>query len=67
MNGPRFRDGKLAQEHVYWDQATVLVQLGRLDRSGLPVVGVETARKVLNPHLPSNELIRHSTARQGTQ
>jgi carboxymethylenebutenolidase len=42
-----FRDGKLAHEHIYWDQASVLVQLGLLDPSGLPVVGVETARKVL--------------------
>jgi carboxymethylenebutenolidase len=53
-----FRDGKLAHEHIYWDQASVLVQLGLLDRRGLPVAGVETARKVLNPGLPSNELIR---------
>ncbi len=52
-----FRDGKLAHEHIYWDQASVLVQLGLLDRSGLPVAGVETARKVLDPKLPSNELI----------
>jgi len=26
----RFRDGKLAHEHIYWDQASVLVQLGLL-------------------------------------
>src|SRR3984893_9167818 len=44
-----FRDGKLANEHIYWDQATVLVQLGLLDPAKLPVVGVETARKVANP------------------
>src|SRR5262245_23274834 len=50
----QFRDGKLAHEHVYWDQASVLVQLGILDPAGLPVAGVETARKVLNPDLPSN-------------
>jgi carboxymethylenebutenolidase len=53
-----FRDGKLAHEHIYWDQASVLVQLGLLEPRGLPVAGVETARKVLNPDLPSNELIR---------
>lgn len=52
-----FRDGKLAHEHIYWDQASVLVQLGLLKPSGLPVAGVETARKVVDPHLPSNELI----------
>jgi len=44
-------------ERIYWDQASVLVQIGRLDASRLPVVGVESARKVLDPSLPSNELI----------
>jgi carboxymethylenebutenolidase len=43
-----FRDGKLAHEHIYWDQASVLVQLGFIDSQNLPVVGVESAEKVLN-------------------
>ena len=54
----QFRDGKLAHEHIYWDQASVLVQLGLLDASALPVAGVETARKALDPKLPSNALMR---------
>jgi carboxymethylenebutenolidase len=45
----RFRDGKLAHEHIYWDQASVLKQIGLLTDPALPVRGVETARKVLNP------------------
>jgi carboxymethylenebutenolidase len=53
-----FRDGKLAHEHIYWDQASVLVQLGLIDAQELPVAGVESAEKVLNPKLPSNELMR---------
>jgi carboxymethylenebutenolidase len=54
----RFRDGKIAHEHIYWDQASVLVQLGLLDPAGLPVVGVEVARKVQDPtSVPSNGLI----------
>ena len=56
-----FRDGKLAHEHIYWDQASVLVQLGLLNPSGLPVAGVETARKVMDPSLPANELIRRAS------
>jgi len=52
-----FRDGKLAHEHIYWDQASVLVQIGLLDSVTLPVAGVETARKVLDPKLPSNQLM----------
>jgi carboxymethylenebutenolidase len=53
----RFRDGKLAHEHIYWDQASVLVQVGLLDPGTLPVVGVDSARKVIDPNLPSNTLI----------
>src|SRR5262249_30230985 len=45
-------------ERIYWDQASVLVQLGLIDASKLPVAGAESARKVLDPSLPSNELIR---------
>jgi carboxymethylenebutenolidase len=55
-----FRDGKLFNEHIYWDQASVLVQLGLLDPSKLPVAGVETARKLADPSLPSNQLIERS-------
>src|SRR5580692_9502223 len=42
----RFRDGKLAHEHIYWDQASVLKQIGLLADESLPVRGVETAEKV---------------------
>jgi carboxymethylenebutenolidase len=55
-----FRDGKLAHEHIYWDQASVLVQIGLLDPAQLPVAGVESAHKVLNPSLPANELMQRS-------
>src|SRR5215471_7807515 len=40
----QFDGDKMAHEHLYWDQASVLVQLGLLRRDGLPVVGVEGAR-----------------------
>ena len=53
----QFRDGKVAHEHIYWDQASVLVQIGLLDARDLPVAGAETARKVLDPKLPSNGLL----------
>jgi carboxymethylenebutenolidase len=56
----QFRDGKLAHEHIYWDQASVLVQLGLLDSDTLPVVGVESARKALDPTLPSNSLMQRA-------
>lgn len=44
-----FRDGKLAHEHIYWDQASVLKQIGLLNDPSLPVAGVESARKVRDP------------------
>ena len=53
-----FRDGKLAHEHIYWDQASVLAQLGLIDAAGLPVAGVDTAEKVLDPKRPSNVLMQ---------
>lgn len=45
----RFREGKLAHEHIYWDQASVLKQIGLLTDDQLPVFGAETAKKVLDP------------------
>ena len=43
-----FRDGKLAHEHIYWDQASVLKQIGLITDPKLPVHGAETAHKVLH-------------------
>jgi carboxymethylenebutenolidase len=60
----RFRDGKLAHEHIYWDQASVLVQIGLIDAAKLPVVGVESAHKVLDPTLPANALMRRADSTQ---
>jgi carboxymethylenebutenolidase len=47
------KDGKITHEHIYWDQASVLVQIGLLNPARLPVSGAESARKVLNPKLPA--------------
>jgi carboxymethylenebutenolidase len=57
-----FRDGKLAHEHIYWDQASVLAQLGLIDASRLPVAGAESAGKVLDPGLPANLLMERTDA-----
>src|SRR5271170_3435741 len=47
-----FRDGKLAHERIYWDQASVLKQIGLLTDPSLPVFGVETVQKLLDPAMP---------------
>ena len=57
----RFRGDKLAHEHIYWDQASVLRQIGLLPGASLPVFGAETAHKVLDPKLPANQLMARVT------
>ncbi|KAL9636682.1 MAG: hypothetical protein Q9164_002667 [Protoblastenia rupestris] len=62
-----FRGGKLYHEHIYWDQASVLMQIGLLDpnlvpgsnrQERLPVVDGAGARKLLDESgVKSNELI----------
>jgi carboxymethylenebutenolidase len=41
-----FANGKITHEHIYWDQASVLVQIGLLKPNGLPIYGIETAKKM---------------------
>lgn len=52
-----FRGDKLYNEHIYWDQASLLVQIGKLDPAGLPIAGVETARKLMDKTRPANTLM----------
>jgi carboxymethylenebutenolidase len=52
----QFRGNKLCKEHLYWDQASVLAQLGLLNSDELPVTGAEAADKVLDERLPLNTL-----------
>ena len=52
-----FRGDKLYHEHIYWDQASVLVQIGKIDVEGLPVAGGDTAKKLLDETRPSNALM----------
>lgn len=54
-----FAGDKITYEHIFWDQASVLVQLGVLEAAGLPVAGAEQARRLLDPaREPANALIR---------
>ena len=52
-------------EHLYWDQASVLVQLGLLPPGRLPVVGVNGARSLLDQSIRLNGLLQRSTRREG--
>jgi carboxymethylenebutenolidase len=62
-----FRGDKLYHEHIYWDQASVLVQIGALDASHLPVAGVETAKKLIDEKRPSNSLMRRWSESQAAE
>ncbi len=53
-----FRGDKLYNEHIYWDQASVLVQIGLLDPKLHPVSGIEQAKKLLDPSIPSNRMMK---------
>ena len=59
----RFRDGAIESEHIYWDQASVLVQIGLLEAGSLLVAGIETAEKLRDPERPSNTLIARAEGR----
>lgn len=55
---PDSREPKVAYERIYWDQASLLVQVGLLPEDLLPVTGVAQAHKVLDKDLPANTLLR---------
>jgi carboxymethylenebutenolidase len=42
-----FKDGKISHEHIYWDQASLLVQIGLLGPKLLPVTGREQAKRLV--------------------
>ena len=64
-----FRDGRIAAERIYWDQASLLVQLGLLPAESVPVLGIAQTRAYEDPTYPLNEIItdheRKATERNG--
>ena len=42
----KFLEGKIAHEHIYWDQASVLVQLGLLDSKCLSITAIEQSERL---------------------
>ena len=53
-----FKDGKISSEHIYWDHATVLLQLGVL-QGEFPILGADQGERLLNPAAPANRLIKN--------
>jgi carboxymethylenebutenolidase len=52
-----FEGDKVAYEHIYWDQASLLVQIGVLDPGDLPIVGADQSRAMVDPSRPLNRII----------
>ena len=54
-----FDGEKISAERIYWDQASVLVQVGLLDQTKVPARGAEAARRLMDPEsVPLNALLR---------
>jgi carboxymethylenebutenolidase len=61
----QFEGDKIAGERIYWDQASVLAQIGWLDAANLPICGAASARKVLSlTSEPTNALIDRGPLRK---
>ncbi|KTD31345.1 hypothetical protein [Legionella israelensis] len=53
-----FQNNKVHGEHIYWDQASLLAQIGLLDSNEFPVTGIEQAKKALDESSSSNEMMK---------
>ena len=42
----KFKGNKIAHEHIYWDQASLLKQIGLLDNNSIPIIGIEQSKKL---------------------
>jgi carboxymethylenebutenolidase len=51
----KFQRNKILHEHIYWDQASLLVQIGLIDSKSLPVTGIEQARELLKLSKPNRK------------
>ncbi|MEW6543425.1 MAG: nuclear transport factor 2 family protein [Nitrospirota bacterium] len=56
----RFEGGEIAHEHIYWDQASLLAQVGLLDPKVLPVTGAEQAKALQDRSVPLNRLLNRA-------
>jgi carboxymethylenebutenolidase len=52
-----FAEDKVASEHIYWDQASLLAQIGLLDSTRFPITGAIQAQALVDSETTLNELI----------
>jgi carboxymethylenebutenolidase len=53
----KFDGDKVAHEHIYWDQGSLLAQIGSIDASHLPITGAEQAEHLLNQRYATNPFL----------
>lgn len=44
----KFKNNKISHEHIYWDQASVLIQIGLLKPEKIPITGIEQTKKLVD-------------------
>ena len=54
----KFQGNKILHEHIYWDQASLLVQIGLIDSKSLPVTGIEQTRELLKLSKPNRKNLK---------
>jgi carboxymethylenebutenolidase len=52
------RAGRIDDEHIYWDQASVLAQVGLIDLATLPALGVDQSQVLVDGDAPLNAHVR---------
>jgi carboxymethylenebutenolidase len=52
-----FEGDRVASEHIYWDQASLLAQIGVIDPGNLPITGAVQAHGLVDADIALNQLI----------
>jgi carboxymethylenebutenolidase len=50
----KFKNNKISHEHLHWDQASVLVQIGLLKPEKIPITGIEQSKKLAELSIPTD-------------
>ena len=53
----KFKGNRIVHEHIYWDQASVLAQIGLLESTDLPIIGIAQSRKLQEISSPKKKLL----------
>ncbi len=57
----RFKGNKIEHEHIYWDQASLLLQIGLLDNKKIPIIGIEQSKKLKELALSTQKTTKKKT------